>query len=177
MKALEAAREVLASQGVEHMNLRAIAEAADIGIASIYHYFQNKEDLLLNLALIGYERLTRDIEQHHPDAPTPISGGSRAFFGFAEAQPALFALMFDEQLMSRHEALREAETAAFQAYEAVVRADGRIPSERQSEAAFALWALGRGMAAILASYPGGRPPEEVAQKLFSGAGYLLSARA
>ncbi|HEY9236746.1 MULTISPECIES: TetR/AcrR family transcriptional regulator [Phenylobacterium] len=177
MKALTAASEVLATQGVENLNLRAIAEAADMGIASIYHYFENKEDILLNLALIGYERLTQDIEHYEPDAPSPISGGARAFFGFAERQPALFALMFDEQLMSRHETLREAENAAFKAYEAVVEADGRIGPEHQAKAAFALWALGRGMASILASYPDGRPPADVAEKLFKGAAYLLSTRA
>ncbi len=175
-KVLNAANEVLARDGVEHLNLRAIAETADIGIASIYHYFQNREDILLNLALIGYARLRRDIQHPPADAPTPISGGARAFFGFAERQPALFSLMFDEQLMSRHEILREAENAAFQAYEAVVREDGRMPPEHQDKAAFALWALGRGMAAILASYPGGRPPEEVVDKLFAGASYLLSPR-
>lgn len=174
-KALNAASHVLATRGVDDLNLRVIAETAGIGIASMYHYFDGKDDLLLTLATRGFQDLRRNILAP-PDLPasaSPMQKGHWAFFTFAQSNPALFSLMFDERIMARHESLRETEHETYLAYEAAVRADTHIPEQHQNVAAFALWALGRGMAAILSSYPGGRPPQEVVEKLFLGASYLL----
>lgn len=175
-KALAAAAAILAAQGVEDLNLRAIAEQAGIGLASIYHYFENKEALLLSLALMGIEDLRRDIVdyQTQPEfAGAPMRGGARAFFGFVEAQPRLFSLMFNEGLLARHETLRQAEHGVLLAYKAAVEADNRIPPQHQENAAYALWALGRGMAAIIGSYPSGQIPPDLVQKLYAGGAYLI----
>jgi AcrR family transcriptional regulator len=174
-KALSAATVILAEQGAERLSLRAIADLAGIGIASMYHYFENKDALLLQLATQGFEDLREDILAYRrdPEFAPPMRVGQRAFFAFAKEQPALFSLMFDERLMARHEALREAEHHTFLAYEAAVKANGRIPSEHEATAALALWALGRGMAAIMSSYPRGQMPDDLVAKLFAGAAYLL----
>src|SRR5512141_2584922 len=107
-RALDAASAILASQGVDELNLRAIAESAGIGISSIYHYFANKEELLLSLAMRGFEDLRADMVRNReaPGFPTPVAGGARAYFGFAETRPALFSVMFSERLLTRHEDLR-----------------------------------------------------------------------
>jgi AcrR family transcriptional regulator len=174
-KALDAAGRILAEQGAEALNLRAIAEAAGIGLASIYHYFENKEALLVSLALMGLEDLRRDILdfQTRPEFASPMRGGARAFFGFVERRPQLFSLMLGERLLSRHSELREAEYRMFEAYKAAVIADDRIPAQHRENAAHALWALGRGMAAIIASYPSGEPPPGLIEKLFAGSAYLI----
>ncbi len=174
-KALSAATTLLARDGVEDLSLRAIAETAGIGLASIYHYFQNKEDLLLSLGLMGFEDLRRDIVDSQASAQTtsPMRRAARAFFGFAQARPALFSLMFSERLLARNATLREAEQRMFLAYKDAVQADDRIPAHHQENAAYALWALGRGMAGIIASWPGGEPPAELLQKLFAGGAYLI----
>ena len=174
-RTLSSAAEILASQGPEKLSLRAIADAAGIGLASIYHYFKTKDALLLILAIEGFEDLRRRILEYQVDPAflTPMRGGHRAFFTFAEARPALFSLMFSERLMARHVELRDAERKTFQAYQAGVEADGRIPAAYCEKAAMAIWAMGRGMAATISSQPGGRLPPETAAKLFAGAAYLL----
>lgn len=174
-RVLAAAADILARQGAEELSLRAIAEAAGIGLASIYHYFANKEDLLLHLALSGFEDLRRGMadSQARPDLTPPMRAGAQTFFAFAREHPARFSLMFSERLLARHAALREAEYRTFLTYKAAVEADARIPAPHQENAAFALWALGRGMAAIIASYPGGQPPEEILQRLYAGGAYLI----
>ncbi len=174
-KALAAAGALLAEVGADELSLRLIADRAGIGLTSIYHYFENKDALLVSLALGGLEDLRRDILalQKSPEFDSPMRGGARAFFAFAESRPRLFSLMFSERLLVRHEALREAEQKIVLAYQAAVEADDRIPPRHQENAAYALWALGRGMAAIIASYPGGRPPEDLLTKLFAGGGYLI----
>ncbi|NBB15185.1 TetR family transcriptional regulator [Caulobacter sp. SLTY] len=174
-RALDAAAAILAEQGAEALNLRAIAETAGIGLASIYHYFENKEALLVSLALMGLEDLRRDIldYQARPEFASPMRGGARAFFHFVETRPELFSLMLGERLLSRHSELREAEYRMFEAYKAAVLADDRIPAHRRENAAHALWALGRGMAAIMASYPAGQRPPEIMAQLAAGAGWLI----
>ena len=102
-----------------------------------------------------------------------MRGGARAFFHFAETRPELFSLMLGEKLLSRHSALREAEYRMFEAYKAAVLRDDRIPAPRRENAAHALWALGRGMAAIIASYPPGHRPPAVMEKLAAGAAWLI----
>ncbi len=175
-KALDAASAILASQGVEELNLRAIAESAGIGISSMYHYFAGKEDLLLSLALRGFEDLRADIVRNRatPGYPTPLAAGARAYFGFAETRPALFSVMFSERLLTRHEALRDAERATMLAFQAAVEADGRFPAAHKADVATALWAMGRGIAAITSSHPGGQLPEDFATKLRGGLNYLIN---
>ncbi|MBS0331987.1 MAG: helix-turn-helix transcriptional regulator [Proteobacteria bacterium] len=174
-RVLAAAAQLLASQAADELSLRAIAEAAGVGLASIYHYFASKEELLLCLAMEGLESLRRDILslQADPEIGSPMRGGHRAFFSFFRAKPALFSLMFNEGLLARHAELRDAEDRAFLAYLAAVQADNRIPTRHQENAARAIWALGRGMAAILSSQPHGQLSEAAAQKLFAGALYLI----
>lgn len=174
-KALAAAANILATQGQDDLSLRAIAEAAGIGIASIYHYFANKEELLLSLALMGFEDLRRDIleQQADPQLASPMRGGNRAFFGFVRDRHALFFLMFSERLLARHETLRGAEHRAFLAYKAAVESDDRIPAAHRENAAHALWALGRGMAATIASYPAEQLPPGYLERMFAGGLYLI----
>jgi AcrR family transcriptional regulator len=174
-KVLSAAARLLPTHGAEDLSLRAIADAAGIGLASIYHYFASKEDLLLSLAVKGFADLRRDILrfQVDPAFTSPMQGGHRAFLGFAQDRPALFSLMFSERLMARHETLREAEHATFLAYQSAVQADPRIPGPYKEKAALAIWALGRGMAAMISSQPDGKLPQDMAATLFAGAAYLI----
>lgn len=175
-KVLTAAARLLTSQRAEDLSLRAIADAAGIGLASIYHYFASKEELLLSLAIEGFGELRRDILQFQVDPAftSPMQGGHRAFLAFVQTRPALFSLMFSERLMARHAALREADHQTFLAYQAAVQADPRIPAPYKAQAALAIWALGRGMAAMISSQPDGKLPDETAATLFAGAAYLIN---
>jgi AcrR family transcriptional regulator len=174
-RALKAASSLLSTRNAEALSLRAIADEAGIGITSMYHYFDSKEALLLELAQRGFRDLEDVLRRksNDPAVSSPIRGGARAFLDFAEEHPALFSLMFDEQLLARQPALREAEARAFQVYDAAVSTDESIAPEHRSNVATALWVLGRGMAATLSSYPDRRPPDEVIAKLFAGAVYLI----
>lgn len=173
---MSAAAHILDTRGIEELNLRAIAEKAGIGTSSMYHYFNNKEDILLSLGVMGFEDLRRDILGALADetAVSPISASAAVFFRFAETRSELFSLMFNQRLLARHEALREAENRTFLAHEAVVYADQRISEMHRQSAAYALWALARGMAAIMSSQPDGKLPPELAGRLMAGAGYLIT---
>ena len=66
-RALSAGFRVLESEGVENANLRAIADEAGVGVASIYHYFKTKDELLTKMALIGLQDLLDDIRRQRAD--------------------------------------------------------------------------------------------------------------
>ena len=56
-KALSAATELLNKVGMESLSIRTIAARAGIGTSSMYHHFPNKEELLLQIALGGFQNL------------------------------------------------------------------------------------------------------------------------
>lgn len=178
-RTLAAAMQILAEKGVAALSLRAIADSAGIGLASIYHYFANKEELLLQLALSGFHDLQREIAHFRtlPEHAPPMRAAARAFFNFVLAHPALVTLMFDEHLMAQHGALREAELSTIAAYRASMAEDDRLPPEHQDNAAHAIWAMGRGIAAIIASYPPGEIPAERVERLLAGASFLIDRTA
>lgn len=174
-KTLSAAMRILAEKGVEELSLRAIADSAGIGLASIYHYFANKEELLLHLAMTGFHELREDIAhfQSLPEHAPRMRASALAFFNFVATKQALFSLMFNERLMARHEPLREAERQTLLAYRKAVAEDDRIPPEHQENAAHAIWAMGRGIAATISSHPSGNAPPELVEKMLAGGAYLI----
>ena len=174
-RALAAASQLLAERGVEEVSLRAIAERADIGLASIYHHFDSKEDLLLRLALRGFAELRAAIEvsRNDTDLDGPMRRAARAFLTFADTRAPLFALMFDPPLLSRHTTLREAEEAARAAYVDAVMQDDRLPQDRRADCAMAIWALGRGMTAVNTSFPDGKMPRELFHSMSRGIAWLI----
>jgi len=175
-KTLTAAAEILTARGPEGMSLKAIADHAGIGIASIYHYFKGKDELLLNLAILGFEDLRRDIArfQARPEFNSPMRAATRAFLSFAQTRPEFLSLMFSERLNAANPMLRDAEQATFRAYQAAVQADSRLPPQHRANAALALWTLGRGIASLTSSQPDRTIPTETFERLMAGASYLIN---
>lgn len=175
-KALTAAAEILSQSGQGKMSLKAIAEHAGIGIASIYHYFDSKDDLLLSLALLGFEDLRRDIVRFQTlsEFESPMQAAVQAFLRFAGRRPEVLSLMFSERLMVQSEALRAAETHTFEAYRGALEKDERWPAQYRANAALALWAMGRGIAGMTACQPDKAIPPEVFANLLAGASYLIN---
>lgn len=158
------------------MSLKAIAGHAGIGIASIYHYFPSKDDLLLNLAVLGFDDLRRSFIRYQtlPEFDAPMQATTQAFLTFVAEQPQSMLLMYNERLMARYEVLHQAEQAAFEAFRASVEVDDRFPVPHRTNAALALWALGRGIAAMTSSQPDRRLPAETLDSLLAGASYLIN---
>jgi len=83
------------------LSLRELARMAKVSPGAVYRHFANKEDLLVALAVEGFERLTHaqaqaylDARQQAVSASSALSAGGIAYVRFARGQPALFRLMF-----------------------------------------------------------------------------------
>ena len=59
---LQAALQVAADRGIEHMTTRHIADRAGISVGTLYHYFANKEDVLQALENRFVADLLRDLQ-------------------------------------------------------------------------------------------------------------------
>ncbi len=92
---LEAARELLASEGYEKVSMRRIAEKIDYSAAALYLHFRDREALMDALASEGYAALA-DIMEPLPAEP-PVAHLLRighAYTEFALMNRPLYGLMF-----------------------------------------------------------------------------------
>ena len=150
---LEEARALVEAGGRAQLNLRSLAARAGIAPGSVYHHYENKAELLAELAATGFQELEQTLEQALAEAPqgVRIRTRARAYFGFSRAQPALFGLMFDAGVLG-HSKVDEARQKAFEVLERAigVALPDRDAPEARTKLALAVWACGHG-AATLAS--------------------------
>lgn len=174
-RALAAASALVAEQGAEAVSVRTIAARAGVGASSLYYYFPTKEELLLQIALVGFAQLVREFDE--PSQPDPAAGpfavAARAFVEQVTRRPRLYDLMFDQHLMARHEPLRAAERAAFAAFTARVGQDPRFPDKVADAVALTFWALGRGITATALSHPDRELTPGYRQALGEALAYLI----
>lgn len=177
-KALGAATELLARCGMERLSIRTIAARAGIGISSMYHHFPTKEELLLQIAIVGFQSLARDMEAAPAmdAALTPFGRAARVFLDNVATKAPLYHLMFNEHLMAHHESLRAAEREAFAVFSSAVAMDDRFPDAIAENLSLMLWTLGRGMAASAASRPDGQLTAEFRASVGRAMGYLIDRR-
>ena len=97
-KILEEAFELVAREGAESFTMRALAQRLGYSPAAIYLHFRNKEELLQEIAVCGFERLVEATQgaSQLADLREAIVEGGRRYLDFALANPALYRLMFEE---------------------------------------------------------------------------------
>jgi len=149
---LDEARALLEAGGRSELNLRALAARAGIAAGSVYHHYASKAALMAGLAAMGFRELEASLREAAANAPeaTPIRTSALAYFAFARAQPALYALMFDTGMMADPE-VAAARDSAFAVLESVI---AQAPSQQAADegmihkVALAVWACGHGAASL-----------------------------
>jgi AcrR family transcriptional regulator len=92
---VEAARQLVETEGPSAMSLRAVARQAGVSPAAPYHHFKDKSELLAAVATEGWGLLGKEIMaamEAAPDDPTPVL---LAYVRFARSHTALYRVMFD----------------------------------------------------------------------------------
>ena len=96
-KILTEAEKIIVSSGHEAINMRDLAKRVGVTATAIYHYFENKEELLLQIKLQAAEKLNERIRRLDP-ALTPMEAIHRLgeeYIAFAEEHPNLYRLLFE----------------------------------------------------------------------------------
>jgi len=137
---IEAARALIAERGTAGFSFAEAARAAGVSAAAPYRHFRDRNALVAEVARLGFERFTADLERAwnggRPDPVAALENCGRAYLAFARRDPAAYAAMFETGFaLEEDAALLAASERAF----AVLR-----------RASDAVCALHRG--------PGARPP-------------------
>jgi len=154
---LRAAEAELAEKGVEAFSLRGCAKRAGVSHAAPAHHFRSAGDLLTALAGVGFGRLVVSMRERAgaapPDPEARLTAAGLGYIDFAEANPALFKLMFGSDRPAYEDsALRDCAGEAFSILVdavAAVRNDAPLASRAGIEHLSAAWAVVHGLAHLL----------------------------
>jgi AcrR family transcriptional regulator len=144
---LEAALVILEREGEAGLGLRDLARAVGVSPAAPYRHFDSRAALLEALAVTGFQRFTRAMEEiAETTPPDMLAAMGKTYVLFALHNAGLFRLMFSPQLRrDNRPGLRMAADAAFATLRQVSGGDtrsGRV-------AALAAWARVHGLAVLL----------------------------
>ncbi|MEV3895725.1 TetR/AcrR family transcriptional regulator [Streptomyces anulatus] len=164
---LDAALDVIATNGPGALSLRDLARRADVSHAAPAHHFKDRTGLLTAVAAEGYA-LFADALAGAPD----LRERGVAYVRFAATHPAHFQVMFQPDLHRTDDpdllAARTRATEALRAGVADLPPSGRGEDDRL--AGVAAWSLAHGFATLLLSgnlsdAMEGRDPEAVFRSL------------
>lgn len=157
---IDAARQVLLSEGYRNFSLRKIAREIDVSATSIYLHFENKDDLVHNLMEEAIERLNNQLEQSITDKEDPISkleALAHEYARFAQEYPREYQVIYlissDEMTRYPKEKFRKARKG----YEIVTNVlqegvqAGLIAEEKPRMAAYTFWAQLHGVMSVVLS--------------------------
>ncbi len=140
---IEAAYDMIRSGESSALSLRAVARKAGVSEAAPYTWFKGKAELMAHVAALGFKALNRAMAACPPDADPieTLCAMGRAYLDFAEAEPALYALMFsDDAGLDRTLPAYVAESAAcFERLSLTASRCARV--EPDSETVDEMWAL------------------------------------
>ncbi|MEM8751831.1 MAG: TetR/AcrR family transcriptional regulator, partial [Pseudomonadota bacterium] len=133
------------------------ARRAGVSPAAPYRHFRDRDELLVETARRGYElfaaRLEAAWDEGRPSALSAFERVGRAYLGFARAEPAYFAAMFEAGVSLDDDV--ELRTAADRAFRALERACAaladKMPPEKRAPVlmmAYHIWALSHGVTAL-----------------------------
>lgn len=152
---IEAGLAALEKSEQGELSLRAIAREVGVSANAAYRHFANKDDLLSALAAEGFRRFAAEqaaaMQNATPDSKM-AAAGAKAYVGFAQANPALFRLMFSHFLYASESAdLKEAAAAAFQSLLETSARRAGVPADSQQAllAALANWSTVHGLSHLL----------------------------
>lgn len=153
-KILEAASQLLLSQGVSGMSVRAIAKLAGLSTIGIYSHFQGKQGILDALYIEGFSYIQEamksviDIE----DPKLAILSGVRKYLEVAHEQEATYRLIFGEA-DNNYTPGDDASEAGINAFASLITLCSKALPEtanatEQQEAALRIWALVHGYVSL-----------------------------
>jgi AcrR family transcriptional regulator len=153
---LRAALELIAKKGPAGFTFAEAARWAGVSPAAPYRHFRDRDELLANLALRGFERFATVLEQAwdngRPQPFTALDRLGKAYLEFARTEPSYYSAMFEAGIPLDSTELHEAGQRAF----AVLRGASEIlcaqvpPQSRPPALMVALhiWSISHGIASL-----------------------------
>ena len=165
MALIDVARRLIVDRGPQGFSLVEAARLAGVSPAAPYRHFANREALLAEVALSGYERFTSEVERAwndgQPDALSAFLRMGEVYLNFARYDRASYIAMFEAGLSGDEvSGLEEAGQRAFATLtNAATALGGRLPDGQPIAPEMMgahIWALSHGMASLFAAPEQGR---------------------
>ena len=177
--------DLIAAKGAAGLTIAEAARAAGVSSAAPYRHFRDREALLAEVARRGFElfeaQLSNAWQHGQPDPITAFGRMGAAYLGFARAEPAYYAAMFEAGVPSDVDpALRQAGDRAFAVVrDAAERVVALVPPTQRPPAlmvALHVWSLAHGIASLFARADSARRPLPMSPEELLEAGVLLYLR-
>jgi AcrR family transcriptional regulator len=172
---IQAALDLIAAKGPAGFTFAEAARSAGVSPAAPYRHFRDRDALMANVALQGFDRFEAFLRaawnSGRPEIFTAFRNVGRAYLAFARSEPAYYSAMFEAGIpLDDYPELRHAGDRAF----AILRAASEALCEtlpmtsRPPPLMMALhvWSLSHGIASLFARGDAGRralpmSPEEL----------------
>lgn len=180
---LAAAYEFVVREGHEGLSIRKLAEEIGVSPGAPYHHFPDRRSLLIAVALEGYRQLLAETEQAVAASPEGLLFANLLhFIRFAAANPNMFTLMYESELVRPQVApeLAEAQDIGFQMLRReVTRATQHLSEHERSLRIATIWSAIFGFAlqtnrAMLRAHPLEPMPDELAPEIVRQALRLMA---
>ncbi len=171
---IQSALSLIGEKGPAGFTIAEAARSAGVSPAAPYLLFRDREELMADVARLGFERFAADLEKAwHGGNPSPLEAlqnVGRAYLAFARNEPAYYAAMFETGLpQTANAALDQAADRAFEVlHTATKKLIENLPENQRPPshmAALHIWAMTHGIASLFGRGKGGRPlpipPEEL----------------
>jgi len=148
------ALETLREQGDTAISLRALAKQLGVSAPALYRHFSDRDSLLAELAVTGFEELRERllaVDQRVPRRALIDIG--LVYVGFAQDEPNLYRLMFGGRVLPKsvHPTLDEAGHGAFKVLEDTIARAQQVGYLKPMPVALmtaAAWSLVHGLAQL-----------------------------
>ncbi|MBF6063419.1 TetR/AcrR family transcriptional regulator [Nocardia terpenica] len=171
---LRAAAEQIAADGVDAVSLRALAQRVGVSHAAPAHHFGNRQGLLTELAIEGFDLLAAELRSAAGD----FREMAVSYIRFARDHPGHFDVMFRHDLLrSDDERLRAANERSGAELRSGVASLGVSEHDRPATE-LAAWSLVHGFAslwregALADSGLGGGDPEVLARRMVAAIDFV-----
>jgi len=154
---IRAALDLIAQKGPAGFTFAEAARWAGVSPAAPYRHFRDRDELLANVALRGFEQfeaaLARAWDEGRPDVFAALDRLGKAYLDFARTEQAYYSAMFEAGIpLDASPELREAGERAF----AVLRSAAdklcqQVPAARRPPAlmlALHIWSMAHGVASL-----------------------------
>lgn len=162
---IRAALDLIGEKGPAGFTFAEAARAAGVSPAAPYRHFRDRDELLADVALRGFERfaaaLTAAWNDGRPDPLRALENVGRAYLRFARTEPAYYSAMFEAGVsLADHPDCAAAGERAFGVLRGAAEAlCAGLPKDRRPPAlmlALHIWALSHGVASLFARGDAGR---------------------
>jgi AcrR family transcriptional regulator len=162
---VRAALELIAKKGPAGFTFAEAARWAGVSPAAPYRHFRDRDELLANVALRGFQQfeavLAKAWNDGKPDPVTALDRMGKAYLAFARSEPAYYSAMFEAGIaLDLSPELHAAGDGAFAVLRAAAeRLAATVPGPKRPPAlmmALHIWSTTHGIASLFARGDAGR---------------------